>query len=121
MIIDHIGLAVDDFAKSRDFYSQALAPLGLELVLEGEGWAMLGKDGKGAFWFGIYGQVPTSIHIAFAAATRAQVDAFYSAALAAGATDNGAPGIRAQYHPNYYGGFVIDPNGHNLEAVCHSA
>ena len=121
MPIDHIGLAVADFPKSKSFYTQALAPLGMELVLEGEGWAMIGRGGKGDLWFGVYGPIPAPIHIAFAADSRDQVDAFYRAALAAGATDNGAPGIRAQYHPNYYGAFVLDPDGHNVEAVCHRA
>ena len=120
MPLDHIGLAVADFAKSKSFYSQALAPLGMEIVLEGEGWAMIGRGDQGDLWFGVYGEVPAPIHIAFVAETREQVDAFYRAALAAGGTDNGAPGVRAQYHPNYYGAFVLDLDGHNVEAVCHS-
>lgn len=119
MILDHIGFAVDDFEQSKAFYLQALAPLGIEIVNEGEGWAMLGQAGKGQFWFGIYGNKPGPIHLAFAAKNRDQVKAFYTAALNAGGKDNGAPGIREHYHPNYYAAFVIDPNGHNIEAVCH--
>ena len=121
MILDHIGLAVRDFGRSRTFFRRALAPLGIETVLEGEGWAMLGKDGRPEFWFGVHGIPPGPIHIAFSAETREQVRAFHRAALVAGGRDNGAPGIRAKYHPNYYGAFVFDPDGHNIEAVCHKA
>jgi catechol 2,3-dioxygenase-like lactoylglutathione lyase family enzyme len=120
MMLDHIGLAVRDFGRSRTFYRRALAPLGVETVLEGEGWAMLGRDGKPQFWIGVHGIPPGPVHIAFAADTRAQVRAFHQAALAAGGRDNGAPGIRERYHPNYYGAFVFDPDGHNIEAVCHA-
>jgi len=119
MILDHIGLAVRDFAKSATFFRRALAPLGIQTVLEGEGWAMLGKDGRPEFWIGVHGIPPGPIHIAFAAENREQVRAFHRAALAAGGRDNGAPGIRARYHPDYYGAFVFDPDGHNVEAVCH--
>ena len=119
MILDHIGLAVRDFAKSAAFFRRALAPLGIQTVLEGEGWAMLGKEGRPQFWIGVHGIPPGPIHIAFAAENREQVRAFHRAALAAGGRDNGAPGIRAKYHPNYYGAFVFDPDGHNIEAVCH--
>jgi catechol 2,3-dioxygenase-like lactoylglutathione lyase family enzyme len=120
MILDHIGLAVRDFGKSRTFFRRALAPLGIETVLEGEGWAMLGRDGRPQFWIGVHGIPPGPVHVAFAADTREQVRAFHRAALAAGGRDNGAPGIRARYHPNYYGAFVFDPDGHNIEAVCHA-
>lgn len=119
MILDHIGFTVADFGKSRAFYVQALAPLGIEILFEDETWAMMGRPGLPQFWFGEDGDVPGSIHIAFSALDRGQVDAFHKAALAAGGTDNGAPGIREQYHPDYYGAFVIDPDGHNIEAVCH--
>ena len=119
MILDHIGLAVRDFSKSANFFRRALAPLGIQTVLEGEGWAMLGKDGRPEFWIGVHGMPPGPIHIAFAAENREQVRAFHRAALAAGGRDNGAPGIRAKYHPDYYGAFVFDPDGHNIEAVCH--
>jgi catechol 2,3-dioxygenase-like lactoylglutathione lyase family enzyme len=119
MILDHIGLSVRDFGRSRTFFRRALAPLGIETLLEGEGWAMLGKNGKPQFWIGAHGIPPGPIHIAFAAENREQVRAFHRAALAAGGRDNGAPGIRAKYHPDYYGAFVFDPDGHNIEAVCH--
>ena len=119
MPFDHIGVSVTDFEKSKAFYAQALAPLGIGVVMEGPGWAMVGRPGKPEFWFGAHGNPPGPIHIAFAAANRAEVRAFHEAAIAAGGRDNGGPGIRAQYHPNYYGAFVLDPDGHNVEAVCH--
>jgi catechol 2,3-dioxygenase-like lactoylglutathione lyase family enzyme len=119
MILDHIGLAVRDFGKSATFFRRALAPLGIQTVLEGEGWAMLGKDGRPQFWIGVHGIPPGPIHIAFAAENREQVRAFHRAALAAGGRDNGGPGVRTKYHPDYYGAFVFDPDGHNIEAVCH--
>lgn len=122
MILDHIGYAVANFARAKAFYTKALEPLGIVVVMEGDAWAMLGKDGKPEFWFGAYGKPPeTRLHLAFAAENREQVRAFHAAALAAGGTDNGAPGIREQYHKDYYGAFVIDPEGHNIEAVCHKA
>ena len=117
-MLDHVGLAVADFAKSKEFFKQALAPLGYELVMEFGDAAGFGKDGKPDFWIG-QGAAAGSSHVAFAAAQRRVVDAFYKAAMSAGATDNGAPGLRPQYHPNYYGAFVFDPDGNNIEAVCH--
>jgi catechol 2,3-dioxygenase-like lactoylglutathione lyase family enzyme len=120
MSIDHIGFGVRDFPKSRAFYVAALAPLGIGIVNEGDDWAMIGKDGHTRVWFGDVGTVPGPIHIAFAAANHEQVRAFYAAALEAGGRDNGGPGIRAHYHPNYYAAFVFDPDGHNVEAVCHA-
>jgi len=121
MIIDHIGLAVSDYEKSKLFFASALAPLGIELVLEIGGWAGFGKGGKPEFWFGGGGEIQRSMHIAFLAENRDQVKAFYAAAMAAGGTDNGPPGIREIYHPNYFGAFVTGPDGHNVEAVCHKA
>lgn len=126
MPLDHIGFAVADFPRSRAFYAAALAPLGLIVTKEGEGWAMIGPPGGGEapLWFGaisVAGPAPGHMHLAFTAADRAQVRAFHAAALVAGGQDNGGLGLRPQYHPNYYGAFVIDPNGHNLEAVCHAA
>lgn len=118
MIIDHIGIAVSDYDRSKQFFCRALAPLGIELVVEVEGWAGLGKGGKAEFWFGAGDQKQSPMHIAFIADTRDQVRAFHAAALAAGGTDNGSPGIREIYHPNYFGAFVLDPDGHNVEAVC---
>jgi catechol 2,3-dioxygenase-like lactoylglutathione lyase family enzyme len=121
MILDHIGFNVSDFAKSKAFYLHALEPLGIGIVAEGEVWAMIGRNGKGQFWFGSFGSSPGPLHIAFAAENREQVRSFHAAALAAGGKDNGAPGLREQYHPNYYGAFIIGPDGHNVEAVCHAA
>jgi catechol 2,3-dioxygenase-like lactoylglutathione lyase family enzyme len=122
MIIDHIGLNVSDYDKSKDFFSSALTPLGIELVIEIGGYAGFGRGGKPEFWFGADGgEIQRPMHIAFEAANRAQVKAFYAAAMAAGGTDNGPPGIREIYHPNYFGAFVIGPDGHNVEAVCHKA
>lgn len=120
--LDHIGLQVSDFARAKKFYSAALQPLGIKLQMEfptpAGGVAGFGRC-KPEFWIAA-GETPTSpFHIAFHAVNRAEVDAFYKAAIAAGAKDNGAPGLRPQYHPNYYGAFVIDPDGHNVEAVCH--
>jgi catechol 2,3-dioxygenase-like lactoylglutathione lyase family enzyme len=119
MIFDHIGFAVRDMPRSRAFYLAALAPLGLGIDREGDGWAAFGRDGRPQLWIGRYGAVPQGIHIAFAAPDRAAVRAFHAAALAAGGRDNGAPGLRPQYHAAYYGAFVFDPDGHNVEAVCH--
>lgn len=119
MIFDHIGFHVTDFAASKNFYLRALAPLGIGIVAAGDGWAMIGRNGKAAFWFGSLGRVPGPIHVAFAASSRDQVRQFHAAALAAGGKDNGAPGLR-EYHPNYYAAFVIDPDGHNVEVVCHA-
>ena len=119
-MFDHIGFRVRDVAASRKFYLAALAPLGIGVAMEHGGGVGLGRGGKPQMWLS-QGEAPASpLHLAFAARTRGEVDAFYAAALAAGATDNGAPGLRPHYHPNYYGAFAIDPDGHNIEAVCHS-
>lgn len=119
--LDHMGFNVSDFEGTRRFLVAALAPLGIRVVRDGEGWAMLGRGGRGQFWFGAYGPSPGPLHVAFSAETREQVRQFHAAALAAGGRDNGPPGIRAQYHANYYAAFVIGPDGHNLEAVCHAS
>ena len=120
MPLDHIGFTVADFPKSKGFYVAVLAPLGMTIIADGENWATFGKDGRTEFWLG--DGTPTGpIHLAFTAATREAVQAFHKAALEAGGRDNGAPGIRGHYHPNYYGAFVFDPDGHNIEAVCHQA
>jgi catechol 2,3-dioxygenase-like lactoylglutathione lyase family enzyme len=125
--LDHISLSVSDFAAARAFYAAALAPLGISVQMEVgkaetggayEG-AGFGAAGKPFFWIGSGGRTAPPTHIAFAADSRAEVDAFYQAAIAAGAKDNGAPGIRAHYHPSYYGAFVLDADGNNIEAVCH--
>jgi catechol 2,3-dioxygenase-like lactoylglutathione lyase family enzyme len=126
MIIDHIGFGVSDYERAKDFYGKVLAPLGITLVMEvppdqnpaGAPACGFGR-GKPDFWIGGEGKTSPRMHIAFTAESRAQVRAFYDTALAAGATDNGAPGLRPQYHPNYYGAFVLDLDGHNIEAVCH--
>ena len=126
-MIDHVGFPVSDYAKSKAFYEKALAPLGYSVIMEataemtesGAPSCGFGKNGKPDFWIGAEGGLSGVMHIAIVAESRAAVEAFYRAALAAGAKDNGAPGIRAHYHPNYYGAFVLDPDGHNIEAVCH--
>jgi catechol 2,3-dioxygenase-like lactoylglutathione lyase family enzyme len=120
-MLDHIGLAVKDFERSRAFYERALAPLGLSMFMEpAPGIAGFGEsDGKPYFWIGTRDAPQTGVHVAFAASSRELVDAFHAAALEAGATDNGAPGVREIYHPTYYGAYVLDPDGNNVEAVCH--
>lgn len=121
MVFDHIGFNVSNFAEARQFLVKALAPLGISITKEGDGWAMVGRPGEGQLWFGSFGSSPGPIHVAFAASTREQVRQFHAAALAAGGKDNGAPGLRPHYHANYYGAFIIGPDGHNIEAVCHAA
>lgn len=119
-MFDHIGISVGDFAASRAFYVAALAPLGISVAMQFGDQVGLGRDGRPQFWFGAGGKPAGRLHLAFAARNREDVRAFHAAALKAGARDNGAPGLRPAYHPNYYGAFVIDLNGHNIEAVCHS-
>ena len=119
MVFDHIGFNVTDFAAAKTFFVQALAPLGLTITQEEKAWAMIGKAGEGNLWFGAMGDVPGPVHVAFAAQDREAVRQFHAAALAAGGRDNGAPGLRPQYHPAYYAAYVLGPDGHNLEAVCH--
>ncbi|MDI4656517.1 VOC family protein [Xanthobacter autotrophicus] len=122
-MLDHIGIFVRDLERSRAFYLAALAPLGYGIVMETNppgGHAYLGFGaGKPEFWIGAAPVATGHIHVAFAARNRAAVDAFHAAALAAGGRDNGPPGLRPHYHPDYYGAFVFDPDGHNVEAVCH--
>ncbi|MGH6990229.1 MAG: VOC family protein [Stellaceae bacterium] len=118
-MIDHITFAVGDYARSKAFYEQALAPLGLTPMVEFEQTCGFG-DGRRAFlWIDTGKTTKGQLHIALEAKDRATVDAFYRAAIAAGAMDNGPPGIRVHYHPDYYGAFVLDPDGHNIEAVHH--
>ncbi len=128
MMLDHIGLQVADFARSRAFYIAVLGVLGHRLVMEigpeetgGYAGAGFGPDNAPHFWIGHSPGVAAAggTHVAFRAASRAGVDAFHAAAMAAGARDNGAPGLRPHYHPGYYGAFVLDPDGNNIEAVCH--
>ena len=126
-MLDHIGIAVSNIERSRAFYDQALSPIGITLLwtvgpeqTESGGTTLgYGSDGKPYFWIGDNERTEEGTHIAFSVHTRQEVDAFYAAALAAGGRDNGAPGLRPHYHPNYYGAFVLDPDGHNIEAVCH--
>jgi catechol 2,3-dioxygenase-like lactoylglutathione lyase family enzyme len=120
-MIDHSGVSVSDVVKSKAFYRAALAPLGYTMLMEFEQFAGFGIAPKPDFWIGRGKPNMPPIHIAFRAESTAQVDAFYRAAMAAGGTDNGPPGLRPQYHPDYYGAFVLDPDGHNIEAVCHKA
>ena len=125
-MLDHVGFAVSDFERAKSFYIQALAPLGIGVLMEvsaeetgGDAHAGFGADGKAFFWIGS-GRKPTGgVHLALLARSRSLVDAFYRAALAAGGRDNGAPGLRPHYHPDYYGAFVLDADGNNIEAVCH--
>ncbi|WP_454831362.1 VOC family protein [Pseudoxanthomonas wuyuanensis] len=127
-MIDHMGFEVTDYARSRTFYMQVLAPLGYDVVMEvtremtgGYEGCGFGPPSRPHFWVGKgNGRPSQSTHVAFVAQSRSQVDAFHAAAIATGAQDNGAPGLRPHYHPNYYGAFVIDPDGHNIEAVCHA-
>ena len=120
-MLDHVGFSVSDYDRSKAFYERALAPLGLSLLMEPiAGAGGFGEDGKPFFWIDSRGPgAQTPLHVAFAADSRATVDAFHAAALDAGGTDNGAPGVRF-YHPNYYGAYVLDPDGNNIEAVCHA-
>ncbi len=124
-ILDHVGCSISDYATSKAFYVKALAPLGFRLLME------IGKDVTGNadvcgfgvdkpdFWISTGPTAQTGIHVAFKAKTRAMVEAFYDAALAAGGRDNGKPGLRPHYHAHYYGAYVLDPDGNNIEAVCH--
>jgi len=122
-VVDHVGFAVADYERSKAFYERALAPLGVTLLMEFAGAAAgFGKSGRPSFFIEAHGKpVRGRLHIALRAETRAQVDAFHAAAIQAGGTDNGAPGVRAIYHADYYGGYVLDPDGNNIEAVCHQA
>ena len=120
-MIDHIGIAVTDLDKSVAFYERALAPLGYTLIKRyGNDAAGFGADDQSDIWLGT-GMAGGKVHVAFRAARRSIVRAFYDAAIAAGGTDNGAPGTRPMYHEHYFGAFVLDPDGHNVEAVCHDA
>src|SRR4051794_35123105 len=124
-MLDHIGVAISDIRRSEAFYTAALQPLGISKLYEygpektdSGGTAIgFGKDMMPFFWIGDHEQVGEGTHIAFTAPGRAAVDDFYQAAIAAGGRDNGAPGLRPKYHPNYYGAFVLDPDGVNVEAV----
>lgn len=128
MIVDHFGFGVSDYQRAKAFYAEALAPLGITLVMEvgpeltaGKVSACgFGKGGKPEFWIGSDGKTTPPMHVAFVVDSRAEVHAFYEAALRAGGPDNGASGLRPQSHPTYYAAFVFDLDGHNTEAVCHA-
>ena len=126
-LLDHIGFPVGNMKVSKAFYEKALVPLGIKVLMDvtpemsgsDDSYTGFGAD-RAFFWIGT-GKIPSSgMHVAFAAESRKIVDAFYAAAMAAGGRDNGKPGLRPQYHENYYGAFVLDPDGNNIEAVCHS-
>lgn len=120
-MIDHIGIDVSDYQRSKDFYISALSPLGYKVVAEYGDSAGLGAHGNPDFWITKGKTTKPHVHVAFQCDKRAQVDKFHAAALKAGGKDNGPPGVREDYAPDYYAAFVYDPDGHNIEAVCHSA
>ena len=119
-MFDHVVFGVTDYAASKAFYVKALEPLGLESVTEVPLGVEMSADGKTSLCLFPTNEKPAHLHLAFFARNRQQVEAFHRAALAAGGTDNGAPGLRPQYHAHYYAAFVIDPDGHNIEVVCHA-
>lgn len=126
-MIDHMGFSVSDYERAKAFYAAALAPLGYSLIMEvtaeqtgHAATAGFGAGGNPDFWISSEGAMNKPAHVALLAKDRVTVDCFYKAAIAAGGRDNGAPGLRPHYHPNYYGAFVRDPDGHNIEAVCHT-
>lgn len=126
--LDHVGINVSDYARSKAFYERALAPLGIRAIMEYGTACGFGRDGKPDLWIGA-GKASfqtdeqlraiTPVHVALVARSREEVDAFYKAAIEAGGKDHGPPGLRPEYHANYYGAFVLDPDGHNVEAVIH--
>lgn len=118
-MFDHLGIGVTSLAESRSFFLKALQPLGVSVAMEGPHSVGIGRNGKPSLWLCESSEKPTHLHIAITAQNRMEVDAFYEAALAAGGKDNGPPGLRPHYHANYYGAFVIGPDGYNIEAVCH--
>lgn len=118
-MFDHIGFGATDVQASRAFFVRALAPLGISVVMEGPYGVGLGRGNKPSLWLAPTSEKPVPLHLAFAAGNRSQVDEFHRAAIAAGGKDNGPPRLRPHYHPDYYAAFVIGPDGHNVEAVCH--
>lgn len=118
-MLDHVSLNISDIERSKAFYLKALAPLGYSIFRESETHVGFGTD-RPDFWISQRGRPATEVHVSFRSPDRATVDAFYQAALAAGGTDNGPPGLRPHYHEQYYGAFVLDPDGNNVEAVCHT-
>jgi catechol 2,3-dioxygenase-like lactoylglutathione lyase family enzyme len=121
-MLDHVTIGTSNIVRARQFYDRALKPLGIErLFADGQTAAGYGVGKRAFFWIGTRDAVMTGTHVAFSAPDHATVDAFHAAAVAAGGRDNGAPGLRPHYHPGYYGAFVLDPDGHNIEAVCRHA
>lgn len=119
-MLDHVTIGVRDIERSKRFYDQALLPLGIERLYEdGPIAAGYGIGKKAFFWIGQKDVPQTSAHVAFTCKDRATVEAFHATAIGAGGRDHGPPGLRPHYHPNYFGAFILDPDGHNLEAVCH--
>ena len=121
-MLDHVGINVRDYERSRDFYTEALRPLGLTAQMDFPEFKAtgFGRDGKPLFWIAKREPLGAGTHVAFSSGDRETVDAFHAAALAAGGVDNGPPGLRPHYHAHYYGAFVLDPDGNNAEAVCHT-
>jgi catechol 2,3-dioxygenase-like lactoylglutathione lyase family enzyme len=118
-MFDHIGFGVSNLVESKKFFLAALKPLGVAVAMEGPYGVGMGQNSKPSLWLHETTEPARRLHLAFTAVSRQQVDEFYRAAMAAGGKDNGAPGLRPQYHADYYGAFVIGPDGHNVEAVCH--
>jgi catechol 2,3-dioxygenase-like lactoylglutathione lyase family enzyme len=119
-MLDHVTIGVSDIERSKAFYDEALRPLGIErLYAEGQTAAGYGADRKAFFWITLRAASQTGTHVAFTTQDRETVEQFFRAALAAGGRDNGSPGLRPHYHENYYGAFILDTDGHNIEAVCH--
>jgi catechol 2,3-dioxygenase-like lactoylglutathione lyase family enzyme len=120
MIVDHVGIAVSNNEKSKKFYLKILAPFGIELMTEHEGWVGFGKNNKPEFWIGPGKDTKYFMHVAFVADTKEIVDTFYKIAIEEGASCNGKPKTRNDYYPGYYGAFIIDYDGHNIGAVIHN-
>lgn len=118
-MFDHLGFGVSNVAEAKAFFLTALEPLGVAVLREEPYGVGLGRNGKPSLWLHETKSKPVPMHVAFTAGSRQEVDSFYRAALAAGGRENGAPGLRPEYHAHYYGAFVIGPDGHNVEAVCH--
>jgi catechol 2,3-dioxygenase-like lactoylglutathione lyase family enzyme len=118
-VLDHVIINVSDYDGARAFYEQALDPLGVGVIIEADQMCGFGEDGKPYLWIAERGEASSPVHVALAAVDHPAVDAFHAAAIADGGTENGPPGVRPHYHRNYYGAFVLDADGNNIEAVCH--
>ena len=118
-MIDHLALNVRDLGASRKFYEKALGPLGYTVTMSFPDWVGFGASGKTEFWLARRDPPTSAVHVAFRCGQRKPVEEFHAAGLRAGGKDNGKPGVRKDYHPNYYAAFVLDPDGNNIEAVCH--